>query len=112
MPLKPGMRTSSTRQAGPSGLGLARNSRAEVKVWALNPADRMSRSVVRRTDRSRHYLEVPADWFLDLLAKHFGRPISLLLRAAPRRDQPQTVPENDQVKPPTISSASDSPQQT
>src|SRR6266404_5107271 len=61
--------------------------------------------------RGRHYLEVPADWFLDLLAKHFGRPISLLLRAAPRWDQPQTVAENDQVKPPTISSASDSPQQ-
>jgi hypothetical protein len=49
--------------------------------------------------RGRHYLEVPADWFLDLLAKHFRRPINLLLRSPPHSDHPQTLPGDDHVEP-------------
>jgi hypothetical protein len=51
-PLKTGIRTSNKTQAGPAGRGLLRNSRADLKVCTLNPADRMRRSVERRTDGS------------------------------------------------------------
>src|SRR5437762_3541555 len=52
MPLNPGMRTSSTRQPGPSGRWLTRNSRAELKLCTLSPAERSRRSVERRTEGS------------------------------------------------------------
>src|SRR5262245_48642358 len=39
-PLRPGSRTSSTRQAGTSGRWLVRNSRADAKVATLRPTER------------------------------------------------------------------------
>src|SRR5262245_65338061 len=39
-PLRPGSRTSSTRQAGTSGRWLVRNSRADAKVVTLRPTER------------------------------------------------------------------------
>src|SRR5437870_1794409 len=51
-PLKPGIRTSSTKHDGPSGRFAAKNSRAEPNAWTLKPARRIRRSVDRRNDGS------------------------------------------------------------
>src|SRR5262245_45581299 len=51
-PLPPGMRTSSTRQAGPPARATSRKSRADAKLRTLRPCERTSRSVERRSDAS------------------------------------------------------------
>ena len=48
-PFSPTSRTSRTRQAGPSGSGCFRNSRADAKVSTCIPSERMRRAKARRT---------------------------------------------------------------
>src|SRR5215475_11801560 len=51
-PLRPGKRTSKTKQLGISARGRAKNSWADAKVSTFNPADRIRLPRASRTDRS------------------------------------------------------------
>src|SRR5215470_20151554 len=63
-PLRSGSQTSSTRQLGESGRGLARNSVAEENVCGRQPAESISNFSDRRTETSSsttYTMGVPCD---------------------------------------------------